>query len=259
MFPAAELPRVNFRQRSDGVKSVKSYAVYSLSRMRRISPMHLIQTKLLALSKQENLAKLSLRVLAERIGLPDESPQKIKHHLQQLEKKGFLAIDRARQTMSTADSKPGWAKGLLDMKSRLFSIPVIGTANCGPATVFAEQNFQGFLRVSSKLIERSKPTGLYAIKADGSSMNRAEVKGKRIEDGDYIIINKDDKDVKTGDIVLAIVDDKATVKRFIDDRENGQIVLAAESSYDYEPIYLHADDEFTINGKVVAVIKRPRA
>ena len=220
--------------------------------------MHPIQEKLLALSKTENLAKLSLRNMAERIGLRDESPQKIKHHLQQLQKRGFIGIDRARQTMTTAESKPGWAKGLLDVKSRLFSIPVIGTANCGPATIFAEQNFQGFLRVSSRLINRSKPTGLYAIKADGASMNRAEVNGKRIDDGDYIIVNKDDTDVKTGDVVLAIVDSKATVKRFIDDRANGQIVLAADSSYDYEPIYLHADDNFTINGKVIGVIKRPR-
>lgn len=220
--------------------------------------MHPIQEKLLALSKTENLAKLSLRGMAEKIGMGSESPQKIKHHLQQLQKRGFLALDRTKQTMTTADSKPGWAKGLLDVKSRLFSIPVIGTANCGPATIFAEQNFQGFLRISSKLIGRSKPTGLYAIKADGSSMNRAEVKGKRIEDGDYIIVNNEDTDVKTGDVVLAIVDNKATVKKFIDDRANGQVVLAAESSYDYAPIYLHADDDFTISGKVVGVIKRPR-
>jgi SOS-response transcriptional repressor LexA len=140
----------------------------------------------------------------------------------------------------------------------LFSIPVVGTANCGPATIFAEQNFQGFLRISSKLVGRSKPAGLYAIKADGASMNRAEIKGKRIEDGDYIIIDKENHDVKTGDVVLAIVDSKATVKKFIDDRANGQIVLMAQSSFDYEPIYLHQDDDFTISGKAVSVIKRPR-
>jgi NAD(P)-dependent dehydrogenase (short-subunit alcohol dehydrogenase family) len=43
--------------------------------------------------------------------------------------------------------------------------------------------------LSSKLVGRSKPKGLYAIKADGSSMNRAEVNGKRIEDGDFIVVN----------------------------------------------------------------------
>ena len=89
-------------------------------------------------------------------------------------------------------------------------------------------------------------------------MNRAEVNDKRIEDGDYIIVNSGDTDVKTGDVVLAIVDNRATVKKYIDDRANGQIVLVAESSSDYEPIYLHEDDDFTISAKVIGVIKKPR-
>ena len=220
--------------------------------------MHPIQEKLLTLSKTKNLATLSLRGMAEDIGLPHESPQKIKHHLVQLQKKGFLTIDRAKGVMEKADSKPAWATGLLDAKSRLFSIPIIGTANCGPATIFAEQNFQGFLRISSKLVGRSKPVGLYAIKASGSSMNRAKVNGKRIEDGDYMLVNSGDTDVKTGDVVLAIIDNNATVKRYIDDRVNSQIVLAAESSFDYQPIYLHEDDDFTISAKVIGVIKKPR-
>jgi len=220
--------------------------------------MHPIQEKLLSLSKSTNLAELSLRNMGERIGMPSESPQKIKHHLLQLQKRGFLTIDRAKGVMERAEFKPTWVKGLLGSKSRLFSIPVLGTANCGPATLFAEQNFQGFLRVSSRLLGRSKPAGLYAIKADGASMNRAAINGKRIEEGDYVIIDKQHHDLRSGDVVVAIVDNKATVKKFIDDRENGQIVLMSESSVDYEPIYLHADDDFTISGKAVHIVKRPR-
>jgi repressor LexA len=189
------------------------------------------------------------------IGLPEESPQKIKHHLLQLQKKGFLSIDRAKGVMNRASSTPAWATGLLRKASKLFSIPIVGMANCGPATIFAEQNFQGFLRASSKLLDRSKPDGLYAVKADGTSMNRAEINGKHIEDGDYVIVDSRDKAVRTGDVVLAIIDDKATIKRFVDDREHGQIVLRADSSFDYEPIYLHTDDDFNISGKVVSVIK----
>jgi SOS-response transcriptional repressor LexA len=185
--------------------------------------MQVIQEKLLGLSKGKNLAKLSLRDMAEAIGMPGQSPQKIKHHLLQLQKKGFIAIDRAKGTMDRISSSPGWAKGLLHKASHLFSIPIIGTANCGPATIFAEQNFEGILRVSSKLIGCSKPAGLYAIKTNGS----------------------------------AIIDNKGTIKRYIDDRANGQIVLKADSSYDYEPIYLHPDDDFSISGKIVAVIKKP--
>src|SRR5438876_7869389 len=177
--------------------------------------MHQIQEKLLELSKRENLATLSLREMAKRIKLPNESPQKIKHHLLQLQKKGFLSIDRAKGMMNRTSSTPAWAKGLLHKAARLFSIPIIGTANCGPATIFAEQNFQGFLRASSKLVGRQRPNGLYAVKADGTSMNRAEVNGKRIEDGDFVIVDSEDKAVSTGDVVLAIIDDKATIKRFI--------------------------------------------
>jgi hypothetical protein len=58
--------------------------------------MHPIQEHLLALSKKENLAKLSLRDMAARIGMPPESPQKIKHHLLQLQKRGFVSIDAPR-------------------------------------------------------------------------------------------------------------------------------------------------------------------
>jgi len=92
----------------------------------------------------------------------------------------------------------------VDQLVKSMDFPIVGTANCGPATIFAEENFQGFLRVSSKLIGRSKPTGLYAIKADGSSMNRAEVNGKRIEDGDLVIIDKESQNPSTGDVILAI-------------------------------------------------------
>jgi len=219
--------------------------------------MHLIQEKLLELSKKENLARISLRDMARKIGMPSESPQKVKHHLLQLQKKGFLTIDRVKGVMDKAASTPGWAKGLLNKTARLFSIPIIGTANCGPATIFAEQNFQGFLRISSKLVRRSKPDGLFAIKADGSSMNRAEINGKRIEDGDYVIVDKNDKVPEANDIVLAIIDNKANIKRFIDDRKNGQISLKSDSSFDYEPIFLHPDDDFSINGKVIDIFKKP--
>jgi SOS-response transcriptional repressor LexA len=159
--------------------------------------------------------------------------------------------------MERSQSSPGWAKKVLETTSRIFSIPILGTANCGPATLFAEENFEGFLRVSGKLVGLSRPHGLYAVKADGASMNRADIKGKKIEDGDFVIIDSNHKNVFTNDIVLAIIDSKATIKRFINDKENEQVVLMADSSFDYDPIYLHASDDFNISGKVVAVIKKP--
>lgn len=219
--------------------------------------MHPIQMKLLDLARHDNLAQLSLREMASAIGLPGESPQKMKHHLGQLEKKGFLSIDRHKRSMELAPTKPGWAKGPLGATASVFTIPIVGSANCGPATIFAEQNVQGFLRVSSKLVGRSSPRQLYALRADGSSMNRASVGDKSIEDRDFVIVDAGARSPRNNDVVVAIIDSKATIKRFIDDRVNGQIVLRADSFYDYEPIFLHADDDFSISGKVIAVLKNP--
>ncbi len=200
---------------------------------------------------------MSLREMAQEIGATDASPQKIKHHLMQLQKKGFIIIDRPRGVMKAGAEKPAWAKGFMEKAKTLLRIPVIGTANCGPATIYAEENYQGFLRVSSRLAGVRSPEGIYAIKADGSSMNRADVDGRKIEDGDYVIVDSKIAEPKNNDIVVAIIDGKATIKRFIRDDANEQIVLKADSSNDYEPIYLHANDDFTISGRVISVVKKP--
>lgn len=216
--------------------------------------MHEIQEKLLALSKRENIAELSLRSMAEKIGMKDESPQKIKHHLGQLEKKGFFTINR---NLGVIQNIPQWLDGKISKKVSFLSIPIIGIANCGPANVFAETNFQGFLKVSGRVLGRKKSEGLFAVKADGSSMNNAEINHKKLEDGDFAIVDSNEVTPSNKNIVLAIIDGKATIKRYIDDKANNQIVLMADSSYDYEPIYLHPEDEFSINGKVVDIIKKP--
>lgn len=217
--------------------------------------MHIIQEKLLELSKTHNLTMLSLRDMGKEVGLSKESPQKIKHHLLQLQKKGFLILNKNKGVMKRVSDSLGYSKGFLKNTIKLYSIPIVGTANCGPANIFAEQNFEGFLKISSKLIHKANPDGLYAIKADGSSMNRAVIGSKTLEDGDYAIIDSNEKTANSNDVVLAIVDNKATIKRYINDTKNKQVVLKADSSFDYEPIYLHPDDEFFINGKVIGVIK----
>src|SRR5690349_14126694 len=136
--------------------------------------MHPIQEKLLQLSKEKNLAQMTLREMAQAIGMANESPQKIKHHLTQLQKKGFLLIDRSRGRMQRGETKPAWASDIVQRAKALLRIPIVGAANCGPASIYAEQNYEGFLRISNKLAGVRSPDGIFAIKADGSSMNRAE-------------------------------------------------------------------------------------
>ena len=144
-------------------------------------------------------------------------------------------------------------------RNNLFSIPIIGIASCGALDIFAEENFDGFLHISKRMISKSSPNGLFAIRARGFSMNLAEIHDNKIEDGDFIIVDKENKNIINNSIVLVVIDGMGTIKRFIRDRNNNQIVLKSDSSFDYEPIYLHPRDDFFISGKVIDVIKKPKS
>lgn len=215
--------------------------------------MHPIQKALLELSEKENLSALTLRGMGGRIGLKDFSPQKIKHHLDQLKKKGFLVID---QKENIRPVRPGYSTGLLQEK-QLLNIPILGAANCGMPTLFAEENLKGFLKISPALIKSKNVKSLFALQADGLSMNKAKVDGKTIDHGDYLIVDGTSFTPKTGDIVLSIIDGMANIKRFVKDDINDQIVLTSDSSFQFPSIYLHPEDDFMVNGKVIGVIKQP--
>lgn len=211
--------------------------------------MHSLQEKLLQLSKAHNLAEMSLREVGKLVG--EVSPQKIKHHLLQLEKKGFLQMDRMNKVM--VKTRPA-----LLYHSALVAVPILGTANCGPATIYAEENIEGYLRVSGRLLTKKKD--VFAIKASGYSMNKANINGESIEDGDYVVVDPSYRSVKNGDYVLSIIDGMANIKRYFNDRDGKRIILMSESSASFSPIFIHYDDldSYLVNGKVVQVIKKPK-
>jgi repressor LexA len=136
------------------------------------------------------------------------------------------------------------------------SIPILGAANCGPATIFAQDNIQGYLKISNKII---KPTaGLFALKAQGSSMNKATIDGLNIEEGDYVIVDSERRTPRNRDYVICVTGGLANIKRFIKDEQNQQIILMSESTEDFPPIVLHPDDvEFLVSGIVIKVVKKP--
>jgi repressor LexA len=89
-------------------------------------------------------------------------------------------------------------------------------------------------------------------------MNLAEPEkgsGKTIENGDYVLVDSEALNYKNGDIVVAIIDGMATIKRYMEDAENNRVVLKADSTEKYLPIFIHGDDDFQLSGKVVGVIK----
>lgn len=212
--------------------------------------MHKIQTILLALAKHQDLGSMSLRQVAKLVGV-DNKPQIVKHHLYQLEKAGLIQLNLEKGIIRPTN------RGFNDsaQKNVFYSLPIVGSANCGPATIFAEDRIEGYLKVSSKMLPRKK-SDLYVLIADGQSMNQAEVReGVTIEDGDFVIVDSTYQIPKNGDIVVAVIDGMGAIKRYRKDRNDNVIMLESESSETFMPIFIHEGDDFTISGKVVDVIK----
>lgn len=235
------LREIASRSRQEFVKIVDDFSIT----VHTYNGMHPIQQKLLELAAHHNLGQLSFREIGKLI---DEGhPQKIKHHLEQLEKKGLI------QSIGEgiAIKKTGRDDGIV-------SIPILGAADCGPATIFADENVEGYLRVSRRLISFS--SGLFALRAVGNSMNNASIRGKSLEDGDYAIIDSRVRDPGTNDYVVSIIGGVCNIKKFIKDTKNKQIVLLSESTQDLPAIHIHPDEaDYFVSGRVVDVVKRPQA
>jgi len=213
--------------------------------------MHEIQKKLLNLAQETNLGQITLREIGALVGI--SSPQQVKHHLDQLTKKGLLTVDKSNRLIQRVQK--GQSDGLLN-EAKLINIPVFGTANAGPAELFADQHVEGFLRVSSSLLDSKLLShNLFAIKVKGPSMNRTNLNNKTIDDSDYIIVDGDDREPQDGSVVLSVIDGLANVKRLKIDSQNHQIMLVSESTQDFPPIVIHENDDYSINGRVVQVIK----
>lgn len=209
--------------------------------------MHKIQEKILNIMENHNLINMSFREIGKLIGEKDR-PQKIKHHIIQLQEKGLIQINQHNKPVRKI------SKGKI-RNSDLVSVPIVGAANCGVATIYADQYIEGYLRVSRKILEKVK--NIFAIKAVGPSLNKANIKGNSVEDGDYIIFDSKDRLPTNGDYILSVIDEVANIKKYIRDKEGNRVILLSESTEDYPPIYIHPDDKFVINGKVVQVIKKP--
>lgn len=205
--------------------------------------MHQTQEALLSLARSRDISKLSLREIGKLINVP--SAQTVKYHLDQLRSRG-ISLEQ-----SSREEKFG---GL-----SLISIPIVGSADCGPATIFAEDRIEGYLKVSPLLLQSKNYDSLFALRAVGSSMDRAKINSEPINDGDYVIVDSSNKEVQDKQYVVAVVDGLANIKRSFIDRANGQIVLMSESSQDYSPIFLREDEQpdALVAGRVIQVVPRP--
>lgn len=209
--------------------------------------MHEIQRRLLALAEHDDIAKMSLRKVGERVGV--QYAAQVRHHLNHLVKQGHLVKNAAGAFVVPAASLS---------KSSLLMIPFMGEADCGEATMLASGQVQGYLSISPRMTHSTNTKDLYALKAKGDSMNMANINGKFIEDSDYVLVRKyNASDVSDGDCIVSIFDNLANIKRLHIDKIHGRVVLLSESRRSRPPIIIAAEDMdyYEIAGKVVDVIK----
>ena len=179
--------------------------------------------------------------LVNQAGLEVKSVGSIFTYLKSLTNKGYLKRDSEKNI------------ALINQDEQSFiNIPILGTANAGSPTFFAEENVEGTLKVSKRLIRDDR---IFAIKVSGTSMNKSWVNGKNVNNGDYILVDPDYNDYNDNDKVLVVIDGVATIKTF-KKMDSQTIGLFPESTdRQHQPIYLTPEDNFIINGKVVDVFK----
>ncbi len=172
----------------------------------------------------------SVREICVAVGL--KSTSSVHAHLTQLEKRGLLRRD---------STKPR-AIEVLDggMSSRGRSVPLVGRVTAG-LPILAMENIEDYLVLPQHLMGRGD---LFALRVQGESMIEAG-----IFDGDIIVLRKQEN-AENGDIVVAMIEDEATVKRIF--YEPHRVRLQPENSA-MEPIYA---DEVQVLGRLVALFRQ---
>ena len=163
-----------------------------------------------------------------------ESAASAHEQVNQLVRKGYLRRERRK------------ARGLVVVRepeeeiSRLAAIPLVGQVKAG-LPVLAEENRTGEVLVEGSIAKRGR---CFALNVSGDSMKDAA-----ICPGDVVIVRQQPV-AETGDVVVALVDGEATLKRlFI---QGDRIELRPENK-EYRPIVVGSDTELQILGKVVAI------
>jgi repressor LexA len=171
-----------------------------------------------------------------------KSPNAVQEHLKALVRKG--QIRRTPNQWRGLELMVSSKNGDETAKYSTVSVPLIGRVTAG-LPVLAEENFEGTISVDRSLVGRA--TRLFALHVRGNSMIKAG-----IYDGD-IAIAQQQSAADHGDIVIALLGDEATVKKFY--RKKKVIILQPENDA-MQPIKVSEESDFKILGKVIATLHR---
>lgn len=175
----------------------------------------------------------SVREIGEAVGL--KSTSTVHGHLTRLEKKGLLYRDAMKPRAM------GLAKSTVDeAENMICQLPVVGRVAAGQP-ILAEESIEDFMALPLDFIGDGEH---FVLRVRGDSMIQAG-----IFHDDYIVVRKQ-QHANNGEIVVALVEDEATVKRFF--KENGHFRLQPENDT-MEPIIVPA---VTILGKVTSLLRK---
>lgn len=179
----------------------------------------------------------SVREICKAVGL--RSTSTVHGYLLRLEKKGLIQKDptkpRALKVVGNTTNTQNDFMG-----KELAAVPIVGKVTAGQP-ILAVENIEDTFPLPVEFLQNSDA---FMLKVRGESMIDAG-----IFDGDYILI-KQQPTAQNGDIVVALIEDEATVKRFY--KENGYYRLQPENQY-MEPIIVK--DNLSILGKVIGVFR----
>ena len=187
----------------------------------------------------------SVREIGAAVGLA--SPSTVHMHHKVLEEHGLIRRDSKKprtievvdKQASSTDEQVPQASVSQDVDRNLISLPLVGRVAAG-TPILAEQNVEETLTLPTSIVGDASS---FILRVRGESMINAG-----IFDGDYIVV-KEQHDAHNGEIVVALIDDSATVKTFY--RERDRVRLQPEND-SMDPIYV---DDPVILGRVTALIR----
>jgi repressor LexA len=174
----------------------------------------------------------TVREIGKAVGLHSSST--VHAHLANLEKVGLLRRD---------PTKPRAIELLVDRAKRVMrgpGLPLVGQVAAGEP-ILAEENIEEYVQVPSAI---GGEQGDYILQVKGDSMRDAG-----ILEGDYVVVSEAD-DADNGEIVVALIEDEATVKRFYREKDRVRLQPANKA---YKPIRTR---DAKVLGRVIGVYRR---
>src|SRR3990167_1997897 len=189
----------------------------------------------------------TIREIGEQMDI--RSTNGVNDHLKALERKGFLTRGEQQSRSLVPTKRARMILGLGAKKSdpTMLEIPLLGRVAAG-APILAQENVEDTVRIDSFLLGGNGKE-VFALRVKGNSMI-----DDGIHDGDFIFVKKAPS-AAVGEIVVALIEDEATVKRYFPE---GDRIRFQPANKDMEPIYV-AKSEFRqtmILGRVVGVYRK---